>query len=113
MKRPKHLPVNMVHYYNAFVDVANFNNLLFNKVDVGIGETEEGIKGLRFEIDTSRGLTDEEAEKIFGEFIKKYPECSINYTLREVTAIEKSLYNIAETVLVMHDGIKLEKITTK
>lgn len=111
MKRPKEFTDEMVKYYNAFVDASSAHKLLFEKVDVGIGEADEGIKGLRFEIDTSRGLTHEEAKKIFGDFIRLYPMCSINYTVREVTALEDALYRVSDTVMVLHEGFQLERIS--
>lgn len=103
------VPTHMIPVYNDFVRASQ--KLLFTSLAVHYGHTRDGKEGLEFELETDTGLSDQEAERIFGTFIKRHPSCRITYNKRpEPTALENVLYECSATVLEVHEGFKLKPI---
>lgn len=98
--------------YNDFVLAAS--GLLFERVQIDYGHMADGSEGLHFEIQVSGGLTDHQAAKRFGAFIRKHPTCGIGYNKpAELTAFEQALYNASQTVLALREGFRLEMVKLK
>lgn len=104
------MPKELVPVYNDFVDTCNENDLNFESINVSVGETKAGRKGLSFEMMLPFGLEQKKANEIFGVFIKKHPDCHISFNEPEHSALEKMLRSKSQTVIGVTNGFKLKKM---
>lgn len=108
MKAPSEFSAEMVDMYNLFVTCASKYHLLFDELSVDIGLSEfNNLPALQFNAEISGGLTKFQAEKVFEQLIKRYPQCGINYNIKEVSAFEERLGEVA-TVIYVTEGRTLE-----
>jgi hypothetical protein len=94
--------------YNDFVKALNKKNILIQSIKMGEGTSINDKPAVWFELETDTGFIDDEAKDIFSSFMKKHPEVNISYNLRERSFFEQELCKVAETVVVIRDGFKLE-----
>jgi len=110
MKKPKNFTDEMVEIYNLFVSLSRKNGVVFQYVNVRIGENYDGIVGLHLEIETDLGFTKEEMKRIYGAWTDKYPWCGVTYNVREVSALEKACISEGVKILKLSEGLQLDYI---
>lgn len=112
MKKPDKLDPFFIPMFNAFVKACNDSHLLVESLDVDQGISEyQNRRALAFRLEVDGGLTNEEATNIFKGFTQQYPECGVNYNLREVSALEKAMSEMdGVTVMRVTSGFKLTEI---
>ena len=91
--------------YNEFVDC--MKNKLVRDVNVSV----DLLGSMIFFIETDNGISNEEAKKMFGDMVRKYPGIGFNYNLPAgKTALEEILLEKCETVISVSSGFYLQKI---